>query len=83
MSNSLDPDQARHFVVPDLGPNCLPRLSADDNSRQRVNSLSASENLCRLMIIFANSVDPDEEMKFTQNYPAFKELNMPRTFCRA
>ena len=23
MSNSLDPDQARHFVWPDLGPNCL------------------------------------------------------------
>ena len=30
MSNSLDPDQARHFVGPDLGPNCLQRLSADD-----------------------------------------------------
>ena len=23
MSNSLDPDQARRFVGPDLGPNCL------------------------------------------------------------
>ena len=22
-SNSLDPDQTRHFVRPDLGPNCL------------------------------------------------------------
>ena len=30
MSNSLDPDQARHFVGPDLGPNCLQRLSVDD-----------------------------------------------------
>ena len=29
-SNSLDPDQARRSVWPDLGPNCLPRLSADD-----------------------------------------------------
>ena len=29
MSNSLDPDQARHFVSPDLGPNFLKRLSAD------------------------------------------------------
>ena len=36
MSNSLDPDQARQFVGPDLGPNCLPRLTADDNGRQRV-----------------------------------------------
>ena len=30
VSNSLDPDQARLFVRPDLGPNCLHRLSADD-----------------------------------------------------
>ena len=37
MSNSLDPDQARRFVGPDLGPNCLPRLSADDTGRPRVN----------------------------------------------
>ena len=29
VSNSLDPDQARHFFGPDLGPNCLQRLSAD------------------------------------------------------
>ena len=28
-SNSLDPNQARHFVGPDLGPNCLQRLLAD------------------------------------------------------
>ena len=25
LSNSLDPDQAQHFVGPDLGPNCLQR----------------------------------------------------------
>ena len=31
MSNSLDLDQAPHFVGPDLGPNCLQKLSADDN----------------------------------------------------
>ena len=35
MSIDLDPDQARHSVGPDLGPNCLQRLSADDTSRQR------------------------------------------------
>ena len=32
MSNNLDPDQARNFVGPDLGPNCLQRLSADNQS---------------------------------------------------
>ena len=36
VSSSLDPDQARQFVGPDLGPNCLQRLSADDTSRQKV-----------------------------------------------
>ena len=34
VSNSLESDQARQIVQPDLGPNCLHRLSADD-SRQR------------------------------------------------
>ena len=32
VSNSLDPDQARRYVGPDLGPNCLQRLSADNKS---------------------------------------------------
>ena len=32
MPNSLDPDQARRFVGPDLGPNCLQWLSSDDTS---------------------------------------------------
>ena len=35
MSNSLDPEQSRHFVGPDLGPNCLQRLSADNKSRHK------------------------------------------------
>ena len=30
MSNSLDTDQAQPSVGPDLGPNCLQKLSADD-----------------------------------------------------
>ena len=38
MSNSLDPYQARRLVGPDLGPNCLSRLSADDTGRQRVKT---------------------------------------------
>ena len=32
VSISLDPDQARHLVGPDVGPNCLQTLSADDIS---------------------------------------------------
>ena len=30
VSNSLDPDQVRHYVGPDLGPNCSQRLSTDN-----------------------------------------------------
>ena len=30
-SSGFDPDQDRHSVGPDLGPNCLQRLSADIN----------------------------------------------------
>ena len=33
ISNSLNPDQAGHFVGPDLGPNHLQRLSADNLRR--------------------------------------------------
>ena len=61
MSNRLDPDQARHFVGPDLGPICLQRLSADDTSRQRVNSFLANGDFCRLLITVANSLDPDKD----------------------
>ena len=48
MSNSLDPDQAPRFFRSDLGPNCLPRLSADNTGRQRVNDLD------RLTIYYNN-----------------------------
>ena len=36
VSNRLDPDHDLHFVGPDLGPNCLQKLSADDTSRQKI-----------------------------------------------
>ena len=47
MSNKLDPDQDQRFVGPDLGPNWLSRLSADDTGRQRVKSV----NQCLVHII--------------------------------
>ena len=39
--NSLDPDQARHFVGPDLDLDCSQRLSADDSiaNRQKINDV--------------------------------------------
>ena len=33
VSRSLDLDQAQHFAGPNLGPNCLQRLSADNKKR--------------------------------------------------
>ena len=30
--NQLEPHQARNFVGPDLGPNCLQRFSADNKN---------------------------------------------------
>ena len=36
--NGLDQDQARHYVGPDLDPNCLQRLSADDTRSRGVKS---------------------------------------------
>ena len=32
VSSALVPDQDQHYVGPDLGPNCLQRLSADNKS---------------------------------------------------
>ena len=57
MSNSLDPDQAQHFVGPDLGPNCLQRLSADNAGRQKVNMIyigSILINIYTIVYIFIN-----------------------------
>ena len=71
MSNSLDPDQTRHSVGPDFGPNCLERLSADNTSRQRVkvsqsdhkgpvSSGSKLFHVLKLFVIMKNSADPVE-----------------------
>ena len=48
MSNGLDPDQARHFVGPGLGPNCLQRLMADD----KIHRLKVLNRFDTLKIIF-------------------------------
>ena len=46
MSNSLEPDQDRHFVGPNLDLNCLQRLSADNkNSCHRTKPFMPNEIL--------------------------------------
>ena len=37
VSNNLDPDQACQNVRPDLGPNFLQKLTADEASRSKIN----------------------------------------------
>ena len=54
VSNSLGPDQVRHSVGHDLGPNCVQRLSADDTSSQRVSLLVLPTDN------FANSLGLDQ-----------------------
>ena len=47
VSNSLDQDQAQHFVGPDLDSNCLQKLSTDNISWQRV---AISSEICQLQL---------------------------------
>ena len=55
MSNSLDPDQNRISVGPDLGPNCLQRFSADDKFRDKVSEiLGVNTVLLKLNISYNN-----------------------------
>ena len=52
MANSLDPDQARQNLRPDLDPNCLQRLPADGTGRQRVKTMEiilSEEEIVTLM----------------------------------
>ena len=66
MSNRLDPDQARHFVGPDLDPNGLQKLSADDTSRKELKNNIYVNKKCavkKLHIQVANNVDPDKTVK--------------------
>ena len=52
VSNSLDPDQARHCVGPDLAPTCLQRLLADDTSIQRVRGVNSHRTISEMKNIF-------------------------------
>ena len=44
MSNSLDPDQVLKFMGPDLGPNCLQKLLAEDGPRHEKTFLQGVTN---------------------------------------
>ena len=61
VSKSLDPDQARRFVRPDPGPNCLLMLSVDGKSRNWQAKCDCQETFTywpfiALMVIYSQAV---------------------------
>ena len=76
VSNSLEPDQAGHSVGPDLVPNCLQRLSADDKSKQRVKSKEF------LWYFFASRISQyydrniGRESRLSRKYPFLNQGNL-------
>ena len=85
MSNSLGPDQARHFVGPNLGPNCLQKMSADDTSRQRlkrskrVSDCIASGTVYResLIAFTENIINRKAKVPLSQTGSTLARSNLP------
>ena len=79
MSSSLDPDQARHFVMPDLVPICLQKLSADDNNRQSLFvhklTFTFSNQAFDESLDLSNISKSHEHQKY--NYQLFNKPNKP------
>ena len=48
VSNSLDPDQHRRFFSPDLGSNCLQKLTVDNKGRDLIQGLHRLEKYLNL-----------------------------------
>ena len=67
MSNGLDPDQDLQFVGPDLGPNSLQRLSADDQSPQqrKIKNLDS----CACISIYIYSLKNMAQVSYFQFQP--------------
>ena len=70
VSNSLDPDQARHFVGTDLDPNCLQRSSAEKTTLKAVDyPLTKGGKTLFILVDYtthrvSNSLDPDQARHF-------------------
>ena len=54
MSNSLDPDQAKHFIRPGLGPNCLPSYQQTALAGKKLDfwKLLGDDDECDISSIF-------------------------------
>ena len=66
MSNSLDPDQDRHFVGPDLDPSCIQRLSGKCPTTEAGEELNIAREL-----LYTDRLIVDNYCKiYYQYYPA-------------
>ena len=65
LSNSLNPDQAGCFVGPDLGPNCLRSLSADNTS-------IGKELLCKVKPVLSGHLKIDKTKVLMENGSSMK-----------
>ena len=52
MTNSLEPDQTRHSVWPDLCPYCLQRLAADDKSHELKHIFADNTHIIKKIDLF-------------------------------
>ena len=64
VSNRLDPDQARNFVGPDLGSNCLQQVSANTRVKPENAKLTLTNNLA------VNYNECDDNYVDINSYPA-------------
>ena len=78
VSSSWDPDQARHFVGPDLDPHCLKKSSVDHTYKQRVKVFWSAISLHRISCTFKlwhqNSLQCPNTLDPRAVYPALYEM---------
>ena len=84
MSNSLGPYETQSFVGPDLGPNCLQRLSADDTNTSLIGKGLPSELVFSFtLVIFRHSDDlltiPECSKDGSNNGHSMSQLAPPTT----
>ena len=80
MSNSLNADQARCFVGPDLGPNCLQKLTADNNSRQ-IFLPASSSYLDKLCFLFSDYIAQHGRMTELEARKKFWQIITAVEYC--
>ena len=74
MSKSLDPDQDKYSVGPDLGPNCLERLSTEAK-------VAAGKEWAKITFLFAlHNQTPILPLSTHKNYAPYFEI-VEGAFC--